>query len=203
MLSSKFSTEIFLFINFTKIQPHSNKPSRWSETTGSGMAGDPILYANHCAFVIADEPCRQLLHNDEALANIGKILELAALIEAPHFDMRDLVQPNQAFAIDDDLMREIGSLNRSSLVIVGGRLEGVVTQLSMSALLDGFDVFIPADFVLSGDPSGVAMYLDRVRAVSGIVLTGHQLFLELLLRERNADLRSSISSLRKQFSFGS
>ena len=160
------------------------------------MAGDPILYADNCAFIIADEPCRRKTHEEHALTEVSKILDLAAAIGAPFFDMRTMVKPDTPFAIDDALMREIGSLKRSSLVIVGGLLEGVVTQLSMSALLDGFDVFIPADLLLSGDPDREDMYLTRIRAVSGIVVTSRQITLELMLREKDPNRREAVRSIQ-------
>ena len=163
------------------------------------MSGDPILYARNCAFIIADEPFRRRTHDDGALTSFNQILKLAAAIDAPHFDMRTLVKANNSFAIDDALLREIGALRRSSLVIVGALLEGAITQLAMSALLDGFDVFVPADLVLSGDSEREQMYFDRIRAVSGIIVSSRQLLLELMLRETDAERRLAIEGVQTQF----
>lgn len=84
------------------------------------------------------------------------------------------------FVVDDELRGEIASMSRRSLILCGGLLEGGVTQIALSSLLDGYDVYICADRLVTGDPGREETYLDRIRYCAGHIVTTRQIILELL-----------------------
>ena len=163
------------------------------------MSGHPILYAQSCALIIADEPSTARFTNNCAQANLDLALEIAAAIAAPSLDFRKLVEATDPFVINKDTMVNIGALGRSELIIVGGLLEGAVTQIALNALSDGFDVFICVDLVISADLNREQMFLDRIRALTGIAVTSRQIMLELLLQEKDVIRRKALEALRDQY----
>lgn len=74
---------------------------------------------------------------------------------------------------------EITGLNRSSAVLLGYWLEGIVTRLAIEILLCGLDVYIVADEVQSREPEYTPLFFSRIRSHGGVITTLGQIELEM------------------------
>ena len=152
------------------------------------MAGEPILIARNCALVILGEPGFRELADGFDVAVLGSLTEA---IGAPVLDRSDADE----FVVDDALRASVAEMNRRSLILCGGLLEGAVTQVALSFLLEGYDVYVCADQVVCGDPEREAMYLDRIRYCAGHIVTARQIILELLSQEKEQAARAPLEAL--------
>ena len=74
----------------------------------------------------------------------------------------------------------LAGVERASLVIAGGYPEGMVTQLAITALLEGYNVFVSTDLTLCAEEHHRPLFYDRIRDAKGNVTTARQLLLDLL-----------------------
>lgn len=156
------------------------------------MAGEPILVARNCAFVVVDEP---FSHNCRE-GSIGRIsnqvfLNYAQAIDAPILQLAE----DTNFLLDEQLTSKIADLGRRTLILAGGLLEGAITQIALSSLLDGYDVYVCADRLVTGDPGREETYLDRIRYCAGHIVTTRQIILELLSQEKDEAARAPLEAL--------
>lgn len=155
------------------------------------MAGEPMLVARYCAVVLVEEP----LARSEALN--GEVLQwslaadLAGAIGAPLLDLRG----EGDFVVDGAFMAKFGALKRRSLILLGALLEGAVTQITLSMLLEGYDIYVCADQVRAADAAREGIFLERIRFCAGHVVTMPQILLELLSREQEDTKRQSLLAL--------
>lgn len=159
------------------------------------MAGEPLVYKAATALVVVDEPSRAAIDDEfyQAISDAGVAIARAASI--PLLDLRSGDEPLGAFVVDDELIDNVKAMKRRALIVCGALLEGAVTQVSLNALMDGYDVFVPADLVAAGDPENITHFLARITSCGGNILTRRQVILELLsgLKERNE--RSALEDL--------
>ncbi len=159
------------------------------------MAGEPLLYMAATALVIVDEPSREAVHNDyyQKISDAGLVIAHAGAL--PVLDLRPEEGLPQSFILDDSLNDQIRAMKRRALIVCGALLEGAVTQVSLNALMDGYDVFVPADLVAAGDPEYITHFLARITSCGGNVLTSRQVVLELLSGLKERDKRSALEDL--------
>ena len=152
------------------------------------MAGEPILIARNCALIILGESG---LRGHIDCFDGSDLLSLASAIGAPVLDQSEC----REFVVDDTLRSSVAEMNRRSLILCGGLLEGAVTQVALSFLLEGYDIYVCADQVVCGDPEREAMYLDRIRYCAGHIVTTRQIILELLSQEKEEAARAPLEAL--------
>lgn len=116
---------------------------------------------------------------------------LAAAIGAPVIDRSDADE----FIVDDALRASVVEMKRWSLILCGGLLEGAVTQITLAALLEGYDIYISADQLVCGDAGSQDIYLDRIRYCTGHIVTTRQIILELLSQEKDEAARALLKAL--------
>lgn len=157
------------------------------------MAGEPMIAARHCAIVLVEEPlARGEALNGEAL-QWSLAADLACAIAAPLLDLRG----RNDFVVDSAFMAKFAELQRRSLILLGALLEGAVTQVALSMLLEGYDIYVCADQVRTADPAREGVFLERIRFCAGHVVTLPQILLELLSREQDEKKRQSLLALLK------
>jgi len=157
------------------------------------MAGEPMIAARHCAVVLVEEYlARGEVLNGDAL-QWSLAANLAEAIGAPLLDLRG----RNDFVVDAEFMAKFGALKRRSLIILGALLEGAVTQIALSMLLEGYDIYVCADQVRSADAAREGVFLERIRFCAGHVVTLPQILLELLSREQDDKKRQSLLALLK------
>lgn len=155
------------------------------------MAGEPMIAARNCAVVLVEEP----LARGKAL--IGEAVQwslsanLADAIDAPLLDLRG----KNDFVVDSAFIAKFGELKRRSLILLGALLEGAVTQIALSMLLEGYDIYVCADQVRTADAARENIFLERIRFCAGHVVTLPQIVLELLSREESDKNRQSLLAL--------
>ncbi len=155
------------------------------------MAGEPMIAARNCAIVLVEEP---LARNGRAISEAPQwslAANLANAIGAPLLDLRG----EGDFLVDSAFIAKFGELKRRSLILFGALLEGAVTQIALSMLLEGYDVYVCADQVKTADAMREDIFLERIRYCAGHVVTFPQLLLELLSREENDKKRQSLLAL--------
>ena len=74
--------------------------------------------------------------------------------------------------------------NQSCFLVSGAPLESAVTWFSLSALLEGFDVFVLADLTFTEQDAYRDLFFDRIRQRGGDVITMRQARLELTALQR-------------------
>jgi hypothetical protein len=155
------------------------------------MAGEPMLVARHCAVILVEEPLarRQALTGETLQWSLAA--DLAGAIAAPLLDLRG----RSDFIVDDALMAKFAALQRRSLIVLGALLEGAVTQIALSMLLEGYDLYVCADQVRAADAAREGVFLERIRFCAGHVVTLPQILLELLSREQDDKKRQSLLAL--------
>lgn len=157
------------------------------------MAGEPLL-RRHFAGVIFVEECdppselkNLVFSNEAALLAIAQAADIPVL-QTRGAELSDLLA-------DDTVISRIAELKRRVLVLAGGLLEGAVTQVALSALVEGFDVFIAADLVWTAEPEREQLFFNRISAGCGVILTRRQILLELLAHEQDEDRRARLNAL--------
>lgn len=152
------------------------------------MAGEPMIAARNCAIVLVEEP---LVRNGRANSEAPQwslAANLADAIGAPLLDLRG----ERDFIIDNAFMAKFGELKRRSLILFGALLEGAVTQIALSMLLEGYDIYLCADQVKTADAARETIFLERIRYCAGHVVTLPQILLELLSQEENDKKRQAL-----------
>ena len=159
------------------------------------LAGEPLLYATTTGLVVADEPGRERVDTDlfQKYADHGVAIALAARL--PVLDLRVETSSDAPFVADDALVERIKAMGRRSLIVCGALLEGAVTQVSLGTLMDGYDVFVPADLVLSAEPRREQIFLDRITSCGGNIMTRTQIILELLSVLKSSSEREPLEQL--------
>lgn len=162
---------------------------------GKPLAGEALLYLSNTSVILVDEPGVDKVDNGR-LKDVYKDGEaLAAAGRLPVLDLRDDRKNGEPFLADAALMARISMMGRNGLVICGGLLEGAVTQISLAALMDGLDVFLAVDLVVSDEPDKVSLFLSRISACGGHTLSYRQIVLELLSAERHPAKRAPLEAL--------
>lgn len=159
------------------------------------MAGEALLYLSNTSVILVDEP--RLDEIDPAIIerNFESGLALARAGTLPALDLRDRSEWASPFLADTTLLTRIAELERSSLVLCGGLLEGAVTQIALAALTNGLDVFVAVDLVATAEPSLAPLFLSRITSCGGHTLSYRQMILELLSGERDPKRRSALEAL--------
>lgn len=154
------------------------------------MAGDALTNQNTLAVLGLAEPSV-----GKRLGEVlGHLEALAGAAGAQFLNVSDLFE-DAPFVIGDVLSSGIAALQKRSLIIGGGALEGAVTQTAIHTLMDGYDVFVPADLCVGVDEALVSVHLDRIRDSGGIVTSHRQLVLELLAQTDDPAMRAPLEVL--------
>lgn len=155
------------------------------------MAGEPLLNRSVLGLLVATEQTGD--EQDKVAALIAE--KLGSAIDRPvcHFRTR----PNEPWL--SDVPNHIATLKSRSLLLFGGLLEGAVTQIALTALLDGFDVFLAADGTRTNEPAYRETFLLRIHACGGTIITIRQAIRELMAIEAShrdcADLAKLLDEL--------
>lgn len=159
------------------------------------MAGEPLLYKSTTGLIVVDEPSRSSINHNvyQSICDSGVAIARAATF--PVLDLRAASVESSSFVLDETLTNRIKAMKRRALIVCGALLEGAVTQVSLSALMDGYDVFVPADLVATGDPENITHFLARITSCGGNILTCRQVILELLSGLKERDERSALEDL--------
>ena len=160
------------------------------------MAGEPILIANNCALIFVDE-----VHAGGGAPNGVDRSASSALAEAIKAPVLDL-SADKPFLMENGMRSRIAELNRRTLILEGRFLEGAVTQIALSCLLEGYEVYVCADQVATGEPDREEMYLDRIRYCNGHIVTTRQIILEILAQEKDGAMRAPLEALLKKGAAG-
>jgi nicotinamidase-related amidase len=155
------------------------------------MAGEPILLARNCAVVLVDEPLAQCRASNRAGRQWPIALKIAEAVAAPFLDLRG----SGDFVVDTALMGKLMQLQRRAILLMGALLEGAVTQIALSTLLEGYDVYVCVDQVATADLAREALFLERIRSCAGHIVTSRQVLLELLSREKDKSIRKTLLAL--------
>lgn len=127
---------------------------------------------------------------DNAFVGLQGLAQAAGL---PFLDLGDLFA-SANFEVGAVLSSGIAALRKRSLILGGGALEGAITQTAMQALLDGYDVFVPADLCVGVDQDLRPIHFDRLRDVGGTVTSHRQIILELLAQTGDPSLRAPLET---------
>jgi Isochorismatase family len=159
------------------------------------LAGEPLVYGAITALIVVDEPSRDCIDRDlyQLVADGGVAIARAGAF--PLLDLRVGLETPDVFLVDEALMTRIKELNRRVLIICGGLLEGAVTQLSLTALMEGYDVFVPADLTCTAEPDKEHLFFSRITSCGGNILTYRQIILELLSGVKDAEKRGPFEVL--------
>lgn len=100
--------------------------------------------------------------------------------------------------LDVALPDEIAALGRPSLILCGGLLEGALSRLAINALLNGLNIFIVVDGVLSLQPDLKDIMLLRLMGCGAQLTSRLQVLLELYPQaEDEFEKRSIEDALRE------
>jgi len=157
----------------------------------SGMAGEPILIARNCAVVFVDEPLARDGASNGAARQWPAAVKIAEAVAAPLLDLRN----GGDFVVDEELMIKLMRLERRSLILAGALLEGAVTQIALSTLVEGYDVYVCVDLTGTEDLAREALFLERIRCCAGHIVTSRQVLLELLSQESDLAKRKTLLTL--------
>ena len=162
------------------------------------MPGDAIINPKTVAVLGIAEP----LAGAKAIANVRALNVLADALGVPFLDLASIFDGGP-FLIGDGLSGGIADLQKRSLILGGAALDGAILQTAITSLLDGYDVFIPADLCVALEPGRSNLVFDRIRDVGGIITTERQILLECLAqfeepRERDP-LQARLDQLVLQF----
>ena len=112
----------------------------------------------------------------------ARIKHLAQALNAPFHDLSDNFCGEKLFQNSADVTAGLAGVERASLIIAHGYPEGMVTQLAITALLEGYNVFVPTDLTLCAEEHHRPLFYDRIRDAAGNVTTARQLLLDRLKR---------------------
>lgn len=158
------------------------------------MAGEPFLSRQSAAVIALNDPHATDAQRSQIAARIDRLRAFALAAEVPFLDLSARFSDSAPFLIGR-ICDVIGELKRRSLVVGGGLLEGGVSQTAIQTLLDGFNVFVPADLVVAAEDNHRIHLLDRIRDSAGIVTSERQLLLDLLAQEPPPGRRSAFEAL--------
>lgn len=155
------------------------------------MAGEPMIAARNCAIILIEEPLARSGGVNSEAPQWSLAADLADAIEAPLLELRG----GADFLIDSALIGKFGEMRRRSLILLGALLEGAVTQIALSMLLEGYDVYVCADQVRAADATREGIFLERIRFCAGHVVTFPQILLEILSHEESDKKRQPLLTL--------
>ena len=157
------------------------------------MTRDALLPPNRFAVIsVAD-----ISFADAALEIAPQLEAFADAARAPFLDLSFVSASGPAIS-EKTASDAIGALERRALVIGGASLEGAVTQTAIQCLMDGYDVFVPADLCWASDADRVSLFHDRLRDNGAIVTTLRQLVWELLGQVLNPRDRAALEALSNE-----
>ena len=159
------------------------------------MAGEPLLSPAELGVILIDEPAARATQTDGFYESCHMALAIGSAVGCPLLDLRTDTESGAPFLIDDPLYDQIASLQRRSLLLCGRLLEGALTQIALSTLLQGYNVFVPADLALSAEAGREPLFLGRIASCGGFILTRRQIVLEFLSCERDAVRRDRLEAL--------
>lgn len=159
------------------------------------MAGEPLLNSAELGVVLIDEPAARAVRIPGFDEACHMALAIGRVAGCPLLDLRARTQSGAPFLIDDPLCDQIAGLQRRSLLLCGRLLEGALTQIALNTLLQGYNVFVPADLALSAETGREPLFLGRIASCGGFILTRRQIVLELLSYERDAARREGLEAL--------
>ena len=157
------------------------------------MAGEPLLRRNVAGFVFVEDN-----EPPQAPKNLRNSYEAATLAIANTADIPVLQLRGadlRKLLAEEAVLSRIAELKRRVLLLAGGLLEGAVTQIALSALVEGFDVFVAADLVWTVEPGREPLFFDRITHSCGHVLTRRQVLLELLAQDKDVEKRERLQAL--------
>ena len=159
------------------------------------MAGEALLYLSNTSVILVDEPGADAVDRRKVTAAIAAGETLAKAGGLPVLDLQEDRKAGAPFLADADLMARITMMGRNGLILCGGLLEGAVTQIALAALMDGMDVFVAVDHVVSAEPEKTELFLSRLSRCGGHTLSYRQIILELLSAERDMEKRAPLEAL--------
>ncbi len=155
------------------------------------MVGEPILTEDICGLLIVAE-CESFAEfNIDEEIHSGSVQLLSKSLSMP---VLELVSDGP-LKIDESVYAQIQALKRRSLILIGGLLEGAITQIALTMLLEGYDVYVCADRVRTSDSRWKEIYFARIRSCAGHVVTWRQVLFELLSREHDDVRRDTLLGL--------
>ena len=132
------------------------------------MSGHPILqYSASCIIFIEEPHCGA---NEPVCFDRPKLL--ARKSGLPVF-------ADPAEANTPAWKAQVLESQRGTLILCGALLESKVTRVAMSALMDGFDVFVLSDWCITAEPDHRRLFETRIRSKGGAILTSGQAIREL------------------------
>ena len=158
------------------------------------MAGEPFLSRQTAAFIALNDPHANDPQRKAIFARNDRLRALAHAADMPFLDLSGEFSGNIPFQIGL-ISDAVATVNRRSLVLGGGLLEGGVSQTAVQTLLDGFNVFVPADLVVAAQDDHRGLLFDRIRDSAGVVTSERQLLLDLLAQEPRPGRRTEFEVL--------
>ncbi|MEM0985105.1 MAG: isochorismatase family protein [Pseudomonadota bacterium] len=153
------------------------------------MPGDAMINPNTLAVLGVSEPFLGG-RGDKCLDSLSS---LAGDLGIPFLDLGSLFGDGP-FLIGDTLSVGVSGLQKRSLILGGGALEGAVVQTALTTLLDGYDLFVPADLFAALEPERSALVFDRIRDVGGIITSERQILLECLAQTDAPEARAPLQA---------
>lgn len=151
------------------------------------MAGDPLLKRSILGIVVASEVTTE--ERNRQIETLGD--KLADAINRPIISIG--AKPESEWF--SELSADLTQLQSRSLLIFGSLLESAVTQISLSALLDGYDVFVVADFTQTKEHAYRESFLNRIRECGGTIVTMRQAVRELAANENETSNAEALGAL--------
>lgn len=136
------------------------------------MAGYPLIQTPTAALILVDEASDH--HDIVSIRQRGEAI--AESLNLP-FQYVSSDEGDQFF-LNNQVRDKIAAPEKRTLLLAGGLLEGAVTQVAVSALLDGFDVFVIADLCCTAEPEYFDLFRDRIRDCGATFVTAKQVILE-------------------------
>lgn len=153
------------------------------------MAGHAFTLRENIAVLAV----REAVIKNSADKVVDDLKRFADAAGAPFLDVSALFDPGP-FLLGQTLDEGIATLRKRALVLGGGALEGAITQTAIQTLLDGYDVFVPADLCIGMDDDLRPIHFDRLRDVGGTVTSHRQIVLELLAQTSDPGLRAPLET---------
>jgi isochorismate hydrolase len=90
-------------------------------------------------------------------------------------------------ALAGELISDLRSTGRNTLLLAGAWLESEVTWVAISTLLEGFDVFVIFDQTFTQDEDSRPIFLERIRGCGGTLVSFAQVERELGMFAKRAN----------------
>lgn len=149
------------------------------------MSGHLLMqYAVSCLVYVEEAA------SDEISRYSEKMVELARLAERPLIHVRD--DPANGSAAYEIVSCECTNARGNTLLVAGGLLESTVTRVALSALMDGYDVFILSDWCDTAEPQHRSLFETRIHAKGGVVVSSRQAIRELAAQSGKAELSRAL-----------